>query len=147
MTTLLNKLKEKSNKRAKNDRSGSSEYERYVNEDFIQHLKPNDFAGFDVLGFWKVKETMFPFLSRMAMDLISVQATSVAFESAFSTSGRVLSIRRTRLTPILDAEVQENEAIALSDDEIALDAASQSTRSNGSGSRGEEFDYDLTLSE
>nr|GEW12427.1 transposase [Tanacetum cinerariifolium] len=50
-------------------------------------------------GFWKEKETMFPVLSRMAIDLISVQASSVAFESAFSTSGRVLSIRRTRLTP------------------------------------------------
>nr|GEX64816.1 zinc finger BED domain-containing protein DAYSLEEPER-like [Tanacetum cinerariifolium] len=35
----------------------------------------------------------------MAMDILSVQATSVASESAFSTSGRVLSIRRTRLTP------------------------------------------------
>ncbi|GJS33990.1 zinc finger BED domain-containing protein RICESLEEPER 2 [Tanacetum coccineum] len=42
---------------------------------------------------------MFPVLSRIAMDLISVQATSVASESAFSTSGRVLSIRRTKLTP------------------------------------------------
>nr|GFA56377.1 zinc finger BED domain-containing protein RICESLEEPER 2 [Tanacetum cinerariifolium] len=35
----------------------------------------------------------------MAMDLISVQASSVASEFAFSTSGRVFSIRRTRLTP------------------------------------------------
>nr|GEZ09621.1 RNA-directed DNA polymerase, eukaryota, reverse transcriptase zinc-binding domain protein [Tanacetum cinerariifolium] len=35
----------------------------------------------------------------MAMGLISVQASSVASESAFSTSERVLSIRRTRLTP------------------------------------------------
>ncbi|GKD41278.1 zinc finger BED domain-containing protein RICESLEEPER 2 [Tanacetum coccineum] len=34
----------------------------------------------------------------MAMDIISVQVSSVASESAFSTSGRVLSIRRTRLT-------------------------------------------------
>nr|GEW92720.1 putative reverse transcriptase domain-containing protein [Tanacetum cinerariifolium] len=42
---------------------------------------------------------MFPVLSRMAMDLVSVQASSVASESAFSTSGRVLSIQRTRLTP------------------------------------------------
>nr|GEW14201.1 putative AC transposase [Tanacetum cinerariifolium] len=33
------------------------------------------------------------------MDIISVQATMVAFEFAFSTSGRVLSIRRTKLTP------------------------------------------------
>nr|GEY08385.1 zinc finger BED domain-containing protein RICESLEEPER 3 [Tanacetum cinerariifolium] len=51
-------------------------------------------------GFWKEKETMFPVLSRMAMDLISVQASSVASESAFSTSERALSIRRTRLTPM-----------------------------------------------
>nr|GFB37588.1 zinc finger BED domain-containing protein RICESLEEPER 3 [Tanacetum cinerariifolium] len=42
---------------------------------------------------------MFPVLSRMAMDLISVQASSIASKSAFSTSRRVLSIRITRLTP------------------------------------------------
>nr|GEY23221.1 putative AC transposase [Tanacetum cinerariifolium] len=35
----------------------------------------------------------------MARDLLSVQASMVASESAFSLSGRVLSIRRTRLTP------------------------------------------------
>ncbi|GKG39828.1 zinc finger BED domain-containing protein RICESLEEPER 2 [Tanacetum coccineum] len=35
----------------------------------------------------------------MAQDILSVQATAVAFESDFLTSGRVLSIRRTRLTP------------------------------------------------
>ncbi|PWA35133.1 transposase [Artemisia annua] len=39
---------------------------------------------------------MFPVLSRMAQDVLSVQATSVAF----STSGRVLSNQRTRLTPV-----------------------------------------------
>nr|GEV20244.1 zinc finger BED domain-containing protein RICESLEEPER 2-like [Tanacetum cinerariifolium] len=98
--------------------------------------------------FWKAKETMFPVLSRMAMDVLSVQATSVASESAFSTSGRVLSIRRTRLTPtsiemyfeeeILDAEVQANEAISLSDEEIALDAASSEGSMSGPGSGGEE---------
>nr|GEY61968.1 zinc finger BED domain-containing protein RICESLEEPER 2 [Tanacetum cinerariifolium] len=42
---------------------------------------------------------MFLVLSRMAMDILSVQATSVASEFAFATSRRVLSIRRTRLTP------------------------------------------------
>nr|GEW20460.1 Gag-Pol polyprotein [Tanacetum cinerariifolium] len=46
-----------------------------------------------------LKESKFPVLSRMARDILSVQATSVASESAFSTSGNVLSIRRTRLTP------------------------------------------------
>nr|GEY03889.1 putative AC transposase [Tanacetum cinerariifolium] len=38
-------------------------------------------------------------LSRTAQDVLSVQATSVASEFAFSTSEGVLSNRRTRLTP------------------------------------------------
>nr|GFA98011.1 zinc finger BED domain-containing protein RICESLEEPER 2-like [Tanacetum cinerariifolium] len=92
-------------------------------------------------------------------------------ESTFSTSGNVLSIRRTRLTPaslemcmclkdhldaqehkqdkstlktpvdfeeeILDAEVQENKAIPLSDEEIALDAASSEGSMSELGSKGE----------
>ncbi|GKA83384.1 zinc finger BED domain-containing protein RICESLEEPER 2 [Tanacetum coccineum] len=69
MTNLFYKLKEKSNKLAKNDRSLTFEYERYVNTNFISHLEPTEFA-----------------------------ATSVASESAFSTSEKVLSIRRTKLT-------------------------------------------------
>ncbi|GJS42397.1 zinc finger BED domain-containing protein RICESLEEPER 2 [Tanacetum coccineum] len=78
---------------------GNNEYEQYVNSDFVTHLHPKEFATFDVLGFWKEKETMYHVLSRMVMDIISVQASSIASEFAFSTSGRVLSIRRTRLTP------------------------------------------------
>ncbi|GJQ91781.1 zinc finger BED domain-containing protein RICESLEEPER 2 [Tanacetum coccineum] len=35
----------------------------------------------------------------MARDLLSVQASTVASESAFSVSGRVRSPRRTKLTP------------------------------------------------
>ncbi|GJZ22330.1 zinc finger BED domain-containing protein RICESLEEPER 2 [Tanacetum coccineum] len=154
-----------------------SEYERYVNSDFVTHLHPKEFATFDVLGFWKEKEIMYPVLSRMAMDIISVQASSVASESAFSTSGRVLSIRRTRLTPaslemcmclkdhldakesrqdkspleipldfeedVLDDEVQRNEAIPLSDEEIALDASSEGTLSPG----GPRYDYMMSSEE
>ncbi|GKE43766.1 zinc finger BED domain-containing protein RICESLEEPER 2 [Tanacetum coccineum] len=89
----------------------------------------------------------------------NVQASSVASESAFSTSGRVLSIRRTRLTPaslemcmclkdhldakehfeedVFDEEVQRNEVIPLSDEEIALDASSEGTLSPG----GPRYDY------
>ncbi|GKF40073.1 zinc finger BED domain-containing protein RICESLEEPER 2 [Tanacetum coccineum] len=47
----------------------------------------------------RLGENQFPVLSRMAMDILSVQASSVASESAFSTSGRLLTIRRTTLTP------------------------------------------------
>ncbi|KAK1426353.1 hypothetical protein QVD17_15024 [Tagetes erecta] len=44
-------------------------------------------------------EMEFPVLSAMARDLLSSQASTVASESAFSTSGRVISLRRTRLSP------------------------------------------------
>ncbi|GKB45391.1 zinc finger BED domain-containing protein RICESLEEPER 2 [Tanacetum coccineum] len=146
MTNSLNRLKDHSKKRARNDRLTSSEYERYLHSDFISHLRPDEFAGFDVLGFWKAKESMYPILSRMAWDMLSVQATSVASKSAFSTSGRVLSIRRKTLETcmclkdhleaqdriqntsslehslnfeedVLEAEVQDNEAIPLFDEE------------------------------
>ncbi|GJU04074.1 zinc finger BED domain-containing protein RICESLEEPER 2 [Tanacetum coccineum] len=175
---LLSGLKAHTKKKAKTtDPAMSSEYERYVNSDFVTHLHPKDFASFDVLGFWKENETMFPVLSRMAMDIISVQASSVASESAFSTSGRVLSIRRTRLTPaslemcmclkdhldakerkqdkcpletpldfeegVFDDEVQQNEAIPLSDEEIALDASSEGTMSPG----GPRYDYMVSSEE
>nr|GEZ37861.1 zinc finger BED domain-containing protein RICESLEEPER 2-like [Tanacetum cinerariifolium] len=168
---LLNGLKAHTKKISRNGPTTSSEFERYANSDFVTHLHPKEFATFDVLGFWKEKETMFPVLSRMAMDLISVQASSVASESAFSTSGRVLSIRRTRLTPaslemcmclkdhldakerkqdkcpletpldfeedVFDDEVQRNEAVPLSDEEIALDAgSSEGTMSPGGPRKG-----------
>ncbi|GKD66352.1 zinc finger BED domain-containing protein RICESLEEPER 3, partial [Tanacetum coccineum] len=71
---------------------------------FQNHLQPKythieELAGYDVLGFWKANESTFPVISQMAQDILSVQTTSAASESAFSTSGRVLSIQRTRLTP------------------------------------------------
>ncbi|GJY72852.1 zinc finger BED domain-containing protein RICESLEEPER 2 [Tanacetum coccineum] len=85
---------------------------------------------------------MFPVLSRMAMDILSVQATSVVSESAFSTSGRVLSIRRTRLTPAsLEMCICRKKMKSLSDEEIALDAASSEGSMSGPGSGGEEPEY------
>ncbi|GJS27611.1 zinc finger BED domain-containing protein RICESLEEPER 3 [Tanacetum coccineum] len=69
-----------------------------AHSNFVRGLQPKDYESYDVLGFWKTKENQFPVLSRMALDILSVQASSVASESAFSTSGRILSIRRTRLT-------------------------------------------------
>ncbi|GJV08723.1 hypothetical protein Tco_1346379 [Tanacetum coccineum] len=45
---------------------------------------------------------------------------------------------------ILDEHVQENEAMSLSDQEIALDEAASEARSNGFDSGGEEFDMTLS---
>ncbi|GJZ12294.1 zinc finger BED domain-containing protein RICESLEEPER 2 [Tanacetum coccineum] len=96
---LLHGLNQHKKKKSRGDPTMSSEYEQYLKTDFVSGLQPKDFASYDVLGFWKSKENQFLVLSRMAMDILSVQASSVASESAFSTSGRLLTIRRTRLTP------------------------------------------------
>ncbi|KAC9676974.1 hypothetical protein E3N88_45414 [Mikania micrantha] len=79
--------------------SASSELGRYLATDWISSLTPEEFENFDILARWKQKEPDFPILSAMARDLLSVQASTVASESVFSLNGRVLSIRRTRLTP------------------------------------------------
>ncbi|GKB04548.1 zinc finger BED domain-containing protein RICESLEEPER 2-like protein [Tanacetum coccineum] len=120
-------------KKARNDPTMSSEYEQYLKKpDFVSHLHPKDFATFDVLGFWKAKENQFPVLSRMAMDILSVQASSVASESAFSTSDAqdrkqahlLLNYPENDEEVSLNVEVQQNEATQLTDQEIALDASS-----------------------
>ncbi|GJZ42277.1 zinc finger BED domain-containing protein RICESLEEPER 2 [Tanacetum coccineum] len=110
----------------------SSEYEQYLKADFVSHLHPKDFATFDVLGFWKAKENQFPVLSRMAIDILSVQASSVASESAFSTSDA--QERKQNTSPleltldveecVFNVEVQQNKVTQLTDQEIALDASS-----------------------
>ncbi|KAE8696003.1 Cyclin-D2-1 [Hibiscus syriacus] len=58
-----------------------------------------EFESLDILAWWKEKEAQFPILPAMARDLLTVQASTVASESAFSVSGRVISQRRSRLSP------------------------------------------------
>ncbi|GKB84484.1 zinc finger BED domain-containing protein RICESLEEPER 2-like protein [Tanacetum coccineum] len=80
--------------------------------------------SFDVLGFWKSKESMFHVLSRMVMDVLSVQATSDHLDAQkckqhISSLEGALDFKEE----ILTIEVQDNEATPLSDEEITLDAA------------------------
>nr|VDC78944.1 unnamed protein product [Brassica rapa] len=62
---------------------------------------------FDILGWWKVHKMKFPVLAEMARDLFAMQdllvmqVSSVASESAFSTSGRILEPYRSCLTHYL----------------------------------------------
>lgn len=55
-------------------------------------------VDFDVLSWWKVHQMKFPVLAEMARDLFAMQVSSVASESAFSTSGRILEPYRSCLT-------------------------------------------------
>ncbi|GJR65657.1 zinc finger BED domain-containing protein RICESLEEPER 2 [Tanacetum coccineum] len=123
-----------------------SEYERYVNSDFVTHLHPKEFATFDVLGFWKEKETMYPVLSRMDMDIIifSTHATDNHLDAKERKQDKCpLEIPLDFEEDVFDDEVQQNEAIPLSDEEIALDASSEGTLSPG----GPRYDYMMSSEE
>ncbi|PWA81457.1 ribonuclease H-like domain-containing protein [Artemisia annua] len=79
--------------------SPTSELGQYMATNILRTLSPDEFAKFDILAWWKEREIQYPILSAMARDLLAVQASTVASESAFSDSGRIISERRTRLTP------------------------------------------------
>ncbi|KAK1429575.1 hypothetical protein QVD17_11789 [Tagetes erecta] len=76
----------------------SSELGRYSGTDYTSTMSADDIESFDILAWWKGRETEFPVLSAMARDLLSSQASTVASESDFSTFGWVISLRRTRLS-------------------------------------------------
>ena len=71
----------------------TSEFDRYLSEDLFPQKK-----DFDILGWWKMHAPKYPVLSCIARDVLAVQASNVASESAFSTGGRVVSDYRSRLT-------------------------------------------------
>lgn len=73
-----------------------NELDRYLEEETLPHDE-NDY--FDILGWWKLEGTRYPTLRQVARDILAIPITTVASESAFSTSGRILSDHRSRLTP------------------------------------------------
>ncbi|KAK1407757.1 hypothetical protein QVD17_39383 [Tagetes erecta] len=79
--------------------NSSSELSRYSGTDYTSTMLADDIESFDILAWWKGREAEFPVLSTMACDLLTSQASTVASESAFSTCDRVISLRRTRLSP------------------------------------------------
>ncbi|GJX43242.1 zinc finger BED domain-containing protein RICESLEEPER 2 [Tanacetum coccineum] len=97
--SLSHTLRQESVKRVRSDQTGTNEFGRYTITDWISALGQEEFESFDILSWWKARKSQFPVLAIMARDLLSVQASTVASESAFFLCGRVLSIRRTRLTP------------------------------------------------
>ena len=54
---------------------------------------------FNVLDWWKAYGVKFPILSQVARDIFAIPMSTVASESTFSTSGRVINPHRSRLLP------------------------------------------------
>ncbi|KAK1411432.1 hypothetical protein QVD17_37981 [Tagetes erecta] len=107
-----------------------TELKRYILEPRVTYNK-----RFDILMWWKQNAIRFPIVSRMAKDILAIQISTVASESAFSTSGRVLDPYRTRLSSnIVEAlvctqdwvrksrkPIVDDVADILNDDDIAIE--------------------------
>ena len=63
-----------------------SELETYLDEPLIHRM-----ADLDIINWWKVGGAKYPTLQKIARDILPIPVTSVASESVFSTSGRLLS--------------------------------------------------------
>ena len=70
-----------------------NELQVYLQDDLFPRQK-----DFDILQWWRMRSAKYPVLSRMARDLFAAPASIVVSESAFSTSGRVISKYRSWLT-------------------------------------------------
>ncbi|GJS28308.1 zinc finger BED domain-containing protein RICESLEEPER 2-like protein [Tanacetum coccineum] len=77
-----------------NKRSATPVIEPYLNEDV-----EDESDKFDILNWWKVNSPRFPVLSLLARDVLAIPISTVASESMFSISGRVLDAFRSSLTP------------------------------------------------
>jgi hypothetical protein len=81
-----------------------SELDLYMSDGLVKANEGD--APFDALSWWKGQVTNFPILSSLARDVLSMQVSTVASESAFSSGGRVVDSFRSKLKPkIIEALV------------------------------------------
>uniref|UniRef100_A0A2N9F051 HAT C-terminal dimerisation domain-containing protein n=1 Tax=Fagus sylvatica TaxID=28930 RepID=A0A2N9F051_FAGSY len=70
------------------------ELDHYLEDDLMPRT-----LDFDILNWWKANGPKYPTLQRIARDILAIPVSTVASESAFSTSGRLLSPHRSKLHP------------------------------------------------
>ena len=73
-----------------------SESEKSELDHYLAMLNEEDT---DPLLWWKMHTTEFPIICEMARDFLTIQATSVASEQAFSIAGNTITKTRNRLLP------------------------------------------------
>lgn len=77
-----------------NNVNGKSELDLYLAE---TPLEPKFYPKLDVLSYWKDRQDCYPYLCRLACDVLSIPITTITNESAFSIGGRVLNKYHSRL--------------------------------------------------
>nr|KAJ0210850.1 hypothetical protein LSAT_V11C400183110 [Lactuca sativa] len=66
------------------------------------YLEENTLPGshdFDILAWWKLNAIKYPTLSVISRDILAIPISTVASESSFSTSGRIVGPHRSKLLP------------------------------------------------
>ena len=83
-------------KRMKTNKTNSfrAELDHYLEEDVLP-----DNSQFDILLWWKLNGVKYHVLQTIARDILAIPVSTVASESAFSSSGRLVSPHRNRLHP------------------------------------------------
>ncbi|CAA6662318.1 unnamed protein product [Spirodela intermedia] len=76
-------------------KEAKSDLDRYLGESVV----PLNQKSFDVLKWWHDNSLVYPVLSKMARTYLSIPASTVLSEAAFSTSGTGLDRFRSRLSP------------------------------------------------
>lgn len=93
MNSLYNQMVSESG-----NEEASSELDIYLIEKVEPQVQNSLGLDYDVLLWWKRNSSKYPILSELARDVLAIQVSSVASESAFSTSGRILDPYRSCLT-------------------------------------------------
>jgi hypothetical protein len=83
------------------DEPTAADLERACNDEFTNYLaeKHTVKTSDDPFDWWRVNRHKYPNLSRLARKWLGVVATSVPSERAFSTSGNVITVKRSSLAP------------------------------------------------
>ncbi|GFZ03596.1 hypothetical protein Acr_16g0002200 [Actinidia rufa] len=73
----------------------SSEVDKYS----VELCERKENPSFDILLWWKTNSNKYPILAQIARDALTLPVSTVAFESAFSTGGRILDPFCSSLSP------------------------------------------------
>ncbi|KAG7543212.1 Ribonuclease H-like superfamily [Arabidopsis thaliana x Arabidopsis arenosa] len=78
------------------------EARRQLDDYLLEKVEPGGLGSdYDVLSWWKRNSSKYPILSELARDVLAIQMSSFAPESAFCTGGRILDPYRSSLTPYI----------------------------------------------
>ncbi|XP_042386896.1 zinc finger BED domain-containing protein RICESLEEPER 2-like [Zingiber officinale] len=79
------------------DSNNSTEHEKSDLDYYLEESLLPRTSEFDILCWWKTNGIKYPILHDIAKDVLAIPVTTVASESTFSTSGRILNAHRSRL--------------------------------------------------